>query len=196
MPEELVGLSVLEKTNGCAANNKVLEILTRENRLLAKENHHHQYPHCWRSKTPVVFRAMDQWFVSLDKNDLRANCIKKLHEVKFTPDWGANRIKGFLNHVLTGVFQGNDHGEFLFLYFLMMEGNPLLDSNLIRFLADKVEENGSDIWFSSDEESLLEGYQLNDDWKDKKLSKGGDTLDVWIDSGCSHRSVLRDKRRS
>ena len=191
MPEELVGLSVLEKTNGCAANNKVLEILTRENRLLAKENHHHQYPHCWRSKTPVVFRAMDQWFVSLDKNDLRGDCIKKLDEVKFTPEWGANRIKGFLESRPDWCISRQRSWGVPIPVFFDEEGNPLLDSNLIRFLADKVEKNGSDIWFSSDEESLLEGFQLNHDWKDKKLVKGGDTLDVWIDSGCSHRSVLR-----
>ena len=191
MPDELVGLSVLEKTNGCAANNKVLEILTRENRLLAKENHHHQYPHCWRSKTPVVFRAMDQWFVSLDKNDLRGDCIKKIDEVKFTPEWGANRIKGFLESRPDWCISRQRSWGVPIPVFFDEEGNPLLDSNLIRFLADKVEKNGSDIWFSSDEESLLEGFQLNHDWKGKKLVKGGDTLDVWIDSGCSHRSVLR-----
>ena len=119
MPDELVGLSVLEKTNGCAANNKVLEILTRENRLLAKENHHHQYPHCWRSKTPVVFRAMDQWFVSLDKNDLREDCIKKLKKLNLLQSGEQIGSKVFLNQDRTGVSQGKDHGEFLYLYFLM-----------------------------------------------------------------------------
>ena len=71
------------------------------------------------------------------------------------------------------------------------EGNPLLDAKLIRYLASKVEHYGSDLWFSSDEKSLLQGFELDDDWKNKKLTKGKDTLDVWIDSGCSHRSVLR-----
>ena len=193
MPEELVGLSVLDKNNGCAANQKVLEILTRQKRLLAQENHHHQYPHCWRSKTPVVFRAMDQWFVSLDKNNLRKNCIEKLHEVNFTPDWGANRIKGFLESRPDWCISRQRSWGVPIPVFFDDEGNPLLDSKLIRFLANKVEEHGSDIWFTSDEESLLEGYKLDDQWKDKKLVKGGDTLDVWIDSGCSHRSVLRDK---
>ena len=72
MPDELVGLSVLEKTND-AANNKVLEILTRENRLLARKSSSSK--HCWRSKT-LLFSCMDQWFVS-DKNDLREDCIKR-----------------------------------------------------------------------------------------------------------------------
>ena len=134
---------------------------------------------------------MDQWFVSLDKNDLRGDCIKKLDEVKFTPEWGANRIKGFLESRPDWCISRQRSWGVPIPVFFDEEGNPLLDSNLIRFLADKVEKNGSDIWFSSDEESLLEGFQLNHDWKGKKLVKGGDTLDVWIDSGCSHRSVLR-----
>ena len=63
-----------------------------------------------------------------------------------------------------------------------------------RFLASKVEKHGSGLWFSSDEKSLLAGYELNNFWKNKKLSKSKDTLDVWIDSGCSHRSVLRKEK--
>ncbi|MEC8420911.1 MAG: isoleucine--tRNA ligase [Verrucomicrobiota bacterium] len=192
IPDELVGLSVLEKANGCMANQKVLEILERDNRLLAKENHHHQYPHCWRSKTPVVFRAMDQWFVSLDKNDLRSNCIEKLQEVNFTPEWGSNRIKGFLESRPDWCISRQRAWGVPIPVFFDKEGNPLLDANLIRHLASKVEKHGSDLWFSSEEDSLIDGYELDDPWKGKELFKGKDTLDVWIDSGCSHRSVLRN----
>ena len=191
MPDELVGVSVLEKSTGCVANKKVLEILSREDRLLAQENHHHQYPHCWRSKTPVVFRAMDQWFVSLDKDELRKNCIDKLQDVDFTPNWGANRIKGFLDSRPDWCISRQRSWGVPIPVFFDENGNPLLDAELIRFLASKVELHGSDLWFSSDEKSLLEGFKLDDEWKKKKLTKGKDTLDVWIDSGCSHRSVLR-----
>ena len=65
--------------------------------------------------------------------------------------------------------------------FFDKEGNPLLDANLIRHLATKVEKHGSDLWFSSDEDSLIDGYELDDEWKSKELFKGKDTLDVWID---------------
>jgi isoleucyl-tRNA synthetase len=191
MPEELVGLSVLEKSNGCAANDQVIEILEKRNLLLARRDHSHQYPHCWRSKTPVVFRAMDQWFVSLDKNGLRDKCIKKLDDVDFTPDWGANRIKGFLESRPDWCISRQRSWGVPIPVFFDEDGQPLLDAHLIRFLADRVEEKGSDIWFSSDEKSLLEGFELDEEWRGKVLSKGTDTLDVWIDSGCSHRSVLK-----
>ena len=194
MPDELVGISVLEKSTGCMANKKVLEILKRENHLLAQENHHHQYPHCWRSKTPVVFRAMDQLFVSLDKDDLRKNCVDKLKDVSFTPDWGANRIKGFLESRPDWCISRQRSWGVPIPVFFDEEDNPLLDAELIRFLALKIEQHGSDLWFSSDEKSLLAGYELNNFWKNKKLSKSKDTLDVWIDSGCSHRSVLRKEK--
>ena len=73
IPQELVGVSVLEKAEGSKANHAVLNILTEKGgALLARKNHHHQYPHCWRSKSPVIFRAMDQWFVSLDQDGLEA----------------------------------------------------------------------------------------------------------------------------
>ncbi len=191
IPEELAGISVLEKSNGNLANKKVLEILRRKNHLLAQEKHHHQYPHCWRSKTPVVFRAMDQWFVSLDKDDLRKNCIDKLQDISFTPDWGANRIKGFLESRPDWCISRQRSWGVPIPVFFDEDGNPLLDAKLIRFLASKVEKHGSGLWFSSDEKSLLEGYELNNFWKNKNLTMGTDTLDVWIDSGCSHRSVLR-----
>lgn len=194
IPEELTGLSVLERSNGCAANQKVIEILERGNLLLAKQSHHHQYPHCWRSKTPVVFRAMDQWFVALDKDNLRNNCIEKLEDVNFTPDWGANRIKGFLESRPDWCISRQRSWGVPIPVFFDEEGTPLVDSELIRFLASRVETEGSDIWFSLDEKSLLDGYELDSEWKHKVLTKGTDTLDVWIDSGCSHRSVLKSNQ--
>ena len=95
VPSELVGVSVLEKSSGCPANDRVMEILNQCGALIFKQNHHHQYPHCWRSKTPVVFRAMDQWFVSLDQRNLRDRCIESIEGVSFTPDWGKNRSEDF-----------------------------------------------------------------------------------------------------
>ena len=71
------------------------------------------------------------------------------------------------------------------------DGNALLDSKLIDFLADRIEVEGTDAWFSLSEEDLLAGFTLPDSWKGKAIKKGADTLDVWIDSGCSHRAVLK-----
>jgi isoleucyl-tRNA synthetase len=191
IPASLVGLSVLEKADGSKANRAVLEIITESRALLAHKNHHHQYPHCWRSKSPVIFRAMDQWFVSLDKDGLRKRCMDGINDVSFTPDWGRNRINGFLESRPDWCISRQRSWGVPIPVFFDEEGNALLDPKLIQFLADKVAVDGCNLWFSSSAEELLNGYELPDEWKNRKLSKGQDTLDVWIDSGCSHRAVLR-----
>ncbi len=191
IPSCLVGVSVLEKSDGCPANKKVLEILRENNRLLAKNDHVHQYPHCWRSKTPVVFRAMDQWFVGLDKNKLREQCIDAVESVKFTPDWGKNRINGFLKTRPDWCISRQRSWGVPIPVFFDEEGVPLLNDKIILGLASKFEELGSEAWFSLPVDELLKGLELPEDWKSKKLTKGSDTLDVWIDSGCSHRAVLK-----
>ena len=116
VPQSLVGLSVLEKEDGSKANHAVLEILRSNGSLLAQKDHHHQYPHCWRSKSPVIFRAMDQWFVGLDNDGLRQRCMNAIQDVSFTPDWGMKRILGFLEARPIGVFRDNAPGVFPFLF--------------------------------------------------------------------------------
>ena len=191
VPSELVGVSVLEKSSGCPANDRVMEILNQCGALIFKQNHHHQYPHCWRSKTPVVFRAMDQWFVSLDQQNLRDRCIESIEGVSFTPDWGKNRIRGFLESRPDWCISRQRSWGVPIPVFYDEDGEPLLDSNLISFLADKIEKEGTDLWFSHSASELLNGYKLPEEWEGRALRKGTDTLDVWIDSGCSHRSVLK-----
>ena len=191
IPEDLVGVSVLEKADGCPANKEVLGILEKSGDLLALNEHHHQYPHCWRSKTPVVFRAMDQWFVSLDRDGLRETCLEEVDGVRFTPDWGKNRIKGFLEARPDWCISRQRSWGVPIPVFYDEEGEPLLDGSLIRMVAEKVEKDGTDLWFGCSASELLEGFELPDEWKGKTLAKGTDTLDVWIDSGCSHRAVLK-----
>jgi len=191
IPQELVGLSVLEKADGSKANHAVLEILNTTGSLIAQKEYHHQYPHCWRSKSPVIFRAMDQWFVSLDKEDLRARCMDGLKDVSFTPEWGRNRIHGFLESRPDWCISRQRSWGVPIPVFFDEDGNALLDFGLIKFLSEKISVEGCNLWFSQTPEELLDGYELPDAWKGKKLIKGQDTLDVWIDSGCSHKAVLR-----
>jgi len=95
MPDCLVGLSILEKQGKSAANEGVLAILREKNLLLNLEGFSHSYPHCWRSKTPVIFRAMDQWFIHVDHENFRQQVLKTIDaDVAWIPDWGKNRIEG------------------------------------------------------------------------------------------------------
>lgn len=191
VPASLVGLSVLSTKKGCPANDGVLSILNESNSLLNVEQYEHQYPHCWRSKTPVVFRAMDQWFVSLDKDDMRANALEAIESVAFTPDWGRSRIRGFLESRPDWCISRQRSWGVPIPVFHDEDGEALLDASVVRGIADKVEKSGTDIWFEAPEDQLLEGISLPEQWQGKNLRKGTDTLDVWIDSGCSHRAVLQ-----
>ena len=190
----LVGVSVLEKASGCPANKEVLSILRESGKLLAQTDHAHQYPHCWRSKTPVVFRAMDQWFVALDKDELRKKCMEEVQSVNFTPDWGKNRIHGFLQSRPDWCISRQRSWGVPIPVFYDEEGEALLDEKLILGLADKIEKLGTDAWFSLSENELLDGLPIPADWTGRTLHKGTDTLDVWIDSGCSHRAVLQNNK--
>jgi len=194
IPSNLVGVSVLEKAYGCPANKEVLSILRESGKLLAQTDHAHQYPHCWRSKTPVVFRAMDQWFVALDKDELRKKCMEEVQSVNFTPDWGKNRIHGFLQSRPDWCISRQRSWGVPIPVFYDEEGEALLDEKLILGLADKIEKLGTDAWFSLSENELLDGLPIPADWNGRTLHKGTDTLDVWIDSGCSHRAVLQNNK--
>ena len=194
IPSNLVGVSVLEKASGCPANKEVLSILRESGKLLAQTDHAHQYPHCWRSKTPVVFRAMDQWFVALDKDELRKKCMEEVQSVNFTPDWGKNRIHGFLQSRPDWCISRQRSWGVPIPVFYDEEGEALLDEKLILGLADKIEKLGTDAWFSLSENELLDGLPIPADWTGRTLDKGTDTLDVWIDSGCSHRAVLQNNK--
>jgi isoleucyl-tRNA synthetase len=94
MPAEMVGKSILEKHGKSDANEAVLHELRVRHALLHQENYHHSYPHCWRSKTPIIFRAMDQWFIKIDHDKFRKQALAEIDRVKWIPDWGVNRIKG------------------------------------------------------------------------------------------------------
>ena len=197
IPETLIGQSVLEKEGSISdANRAVLKICAENNSLLSKKTIEHSYPHCWRSKTPVIFRAMDQWFIALDKDKIRDKAIEQLSKVKFIPEWGEKRMRAAVENRPDWCISRQRSWGVPIPAFYDEDGNAYIDAKVTEQIADKVETQGTNLWFKESAETILEGIQCPADWPStENLKCGMDTLDVWIDSGCSHRSVLQKRSK-
>jgi isoleucyl-tRNA synthetase len=194
IPAELVGLSVLEDGSISEANKGVLKIIAQNGSLVAKKTIQHSYPHCWRSKTPVVFRAMDQWFIALDKAGDRQRALNALDEVRFIPAWGEKRIRAAVENRPDWCISRQRSWGVPIPSFYDEDGEAFMDADVIREIAKKVATGGTNIWFEQTAAELLEGITLPENWPaTDKLKCGSDTLDVWIDSGTSHRAVLQKR---
>ncbi len=194
MPAELIGKSILEKQGKSDANEAVLALLREKNVLLSQQNYSHSYPHCWRSKTPVIFRAMDQWFIKIDHDKFREQALAEIDRVKWIPDWGVNRIKGAVQSRPDWCISRQRTWGVPIPAFYDANGNAILDAEIVRAAANLIEQHGSNIWF---EKSAAELWALVKpaNWSGAEaVSKSNDTLDVWIDSGSSSRAVLKQRK--
>src|SRR5256886_1090614 len=165
------------------ANADVVNLLRERGNLLGAQNFHHSYPYCWRSKTPIIFRNVEQFFIRID--DLRAQALKAIHnEVKWIPAWGENRIAGTVESRPDWVISRQRSWGVPLPVFYSAEGKPILDAKIIRKLADLVADRGSNVWFELNDVDLAKQLGLP-----AGTTKRNDTIDVWIDSGVSHRAV-------
>jgi isoleucyl-tRNA synthetase len=190
MPQEMLGKSILEKHGKSDANEAVLHELRLRKALLHQENYHHSYPHCWRSKNPVVFRAMDQWFIEIDHNGFREKAVAEIDRVNWIPNWGVNRIRGAVETRPDWCISRQRTWGVPLPAFYDAKGEAILDAGIVRKAAALIEQHGSNIWF---EKSAAELWTLlkPTDWKGAEaVTKSNDTLDVWIDSGSSSRAVI------
>ncbi|PYJ25648.1 MAG: isoleucine--tRNA ligase, partial [Verrucomicrobia bacterium] len=164
------------------ANRDIVELLRDRGMLLGVEKFHHSYPYCWRSKTPIIFRNVEQFFIRIDA--LRGKALNAIKTVKWIPPWGENRIAGTVEARPDWVISRQRSWGVPLPVFYSKDGKVILDAKIIRNLADLVAERGSNIWFESDNGTLAKQLGLP-----PGTTKGNDTIDVWIDSGVSHKAV-------
>jgi isoleucyl-tRNA synthetase len=200
MPATLVGKSILAKNGRSEANEAVLAELRARNVLLHQEDYSHSYPHCWRSKTPVIFRAMDQWFIRVDhvpSNNgapaglaFRDRALDTINHVNWIPEWGKSRIEAAVKGRPDWCISRQRTWGLPIPAFYDAAGNPILDAQIVRRTADLVEQHGSNVWFEKSAPELWAALKPAGWTGPDATAKSSDTLDVWIDSGSSSRAVI------
>lgn len=174
----LVGEHVLE------SNIPIIKLLAEKGALIGKEKYKHSYPHCWRSKTPIIFRSVPQFFIRID--DLRKTALDEIDKVEWLPHWGRNRIYGTVESRPDWcISRQRTWGVPLPVFYPPGEVEPNIDAELARRVADLTEEGGTNLWFQHDDAWWAEKLNLPEGTR-----RCTDTLDVWIDSGSSHVAVM------
>jgi len=194
MPAAMVGASILEKHGKSEANEAVLHELRVRKALVHQENYHHSYPHCWRSKTPIIFRAMDQWFIRVDHVvdgvSFRERALREIERVEWVPDWGRSRIEAAVKARPDWCISRQRSWGVPIPAFYDAHGQAILDARVVRNAADLFEKHGSNIWFEQPAAELWAALKPPGWTGPEPASKSTDTLDVWIDSGSSSRAVI------
>lgn len=179
------GTMYLEGQFVASANDHIIELLRERGALLHVASVRHSYPHCWRHKTPIIFRATPQWFISMDKGSLRQQALRAIQQVQWQPEWGQRRIQGMVeNRPDWCISRQRSWGVPITLFVHKESGalHPETD-RLIGLVAQRVEDAGIEAWFQLAAQELLGADS-------EHYHKVTDTLDVWFDSGVTHVSVL------
>ncbi len=183
-----VGLRILESAP------QVIALLEKTRTLLHQAILEHSYPHCWRCKNPVFYRATSQWFLSLETGDLREKTLQAIGDVSWIPEKGENRIRGMIETRPDWCLsRQRAWGVPIPAFSCNQCGKSTLESTFIRKIADRTEQDGVDFWFDPEnKKSLLDGIRCPA-CGGSDLTLEEDILDVWFDSGISHEAVLKKR---
>ncbi|MEW5972185.1 MAG: isoleucine--tRNA ligase [Pseudomonadota bacterium] len=182
------GTPFVEGLHISKANPLIIDLLRERGRLQHASKLNHSFPHCWRHKTPLIFRATPQWFIGMDVNGLRADALKAIKETRWVPEWGENRITAMVEGRPDWCISRQRTWGVPIALFVHKDTNALHPRtlDLIEQVAQRMEQEGVDAWFSLEPSELL-GAEA------EQYRKVTDTLDVWFDSGVSHYGVLAQR---
>jgi isoleucyl-tRNA synthetase len=176
------------------ANPAVIRKLKEVGALLKEEMMAHSYPHCWRTNDPIIFRATEQWFISMEKNGLRPKALQAINEVTWIPPWGRDRIYGMIeNRPDWCVSRQRAWGIPITVFYCSGCKQRLATDETIERVARLFEEKGADVWFAENAATLLPEGMTCPQCGGKEFTKESDILDVWFDSGVSHAAVLEKR---
>jgi isoleucyl-tRNA synthetase len=176
------------------ANSAVNRKLDEMGCLLREEDMEHSYPHCWRCKNPVIFRSTEQWFISMDAKGLREKALSNIGQVVWIPRWGKERIYGMVeNRPDWCISRQRSWGVPIVVFYCQSCGQTVVNKEIIEFVADLFEREGSDVWFGKEAESLLPSNTRCPTCGGSSFRKESNIIDVWFDSGVSWAAVLEKR---
>ena len=187
LPEELIGKTVWE------ANPIVIELLRSKGALLATEKIEHSYPHCWRCHNPTIFRATEQWFIGMDRNQLREKALEAINQVRWMPEWGDDRMS---NMIATRpdwcISRQRVWGVPIIVFYCAQCREPLTDRKILDRVVELFEQYTADAWYERSAAELVGEGARCAKCGSAEFTKESDILDVWFDSGSSHLAVLTE----
>jgi len=174
------------------ADPQIVDMLNEKGVLWHRDVNVHSYPHCWRCKKPVIFRATDQWFIKVDNDSLRERALEAIKATQWVPHWGEIRISSMVAERPDWcISRQRSWGVPIPAFYCETCGDVLLSADNCRHVRDFFAANGADAWFTTDVAELLPASTVCPSCGGAKFRKENDIFDVWFESGSSHRSVLR-----